>query len=696
MADRRTGILDMDGWETSLADLYTAANSALMGQGPKVLAAGRTAGDVLLNPFSIGQTGQIYNKKLQEEAAMARAIADQSTMAGIPASILGGLATGGLYGKAATLPSALKNIALATGEGTIRGHTDANSDLGSAFLKEGASAGAATSILEAVPFLGKVFKGGGEFLKSASIGQKRNAAEKAAKATGKVGITKGAFDEIIEEFKTNPKLEEFSKNYNAVISGQSSRVKALQDASESLIKDRMTMQTRLVQQAQDLVPFNLANSPEVFNPTASLQKALQGVDQADIAAFTRTYLKRLENIPGAKLIDGELVFTKKVTPKSLLKARQKISGYKATATTPKDMAIKAVYDDLNESLAKAIDLADVEKIGAGAAFREAGQSTQALIKLKETLPETAKQGLGALSDITRQITAGAPAAAVGYTVAGLTPEQSIALGFLASTKTGAGGLGAAASKFGDVIEKIPAKQLAAGARGLIAEDEPTDLGVITPAGQPDKGEAAPVPVEGDPFAKYFNAQPEAASPGSNAAPQEDPFAKYFAPQTATPPVSPTNSAPLPAEEVAMGGVLSPKAQKVVAAAKKAGIDLSVFQDSIEAAQIYEESGFNPTAVSNKNAQGWAQFIPSTAKRYGLTDPTDLTQALTARRAYMQDLSKLYDTPALQLMGYHAGEDNMNNWLAGKPSRVGEKTLAYAPKVLSTAKELEPLFNRGNL
>ena len=50
-----------------------------------------------------------------------------------------------------------------------------------------------------------------------------------------------------------------------------------------------------------------------------------------------------------------------------------------------------------------------------------------------------------------------------------------------------------------------------------------------------------------------------------------------------------------------------------------------------------ESGFNPKAVSNKGAKGIMQFMPSTAKRYGVTDLHDPYQSLKAGAEHLADL-----------------------------------------------------------
>jgi len=73
-----------------------------------------------------------------------------------------------------------------------------------------------------------------------------------------------------------------------------------------------------------------------------------------------------------------------------------------------------------------------------------------------------------------------------------------------------------------------------------------------------------------------------------------------------------------------------------------------------AAQLYAESNFDPNAGSSAGAQGIAQFIPSTAAAYGLTDPYDPDQAIDAQGHLMSDLLKQFGSPALALAAYNAG------------------------------------------
>lgn len=103
-------------------------------------------------------------------------------------------------------------------------------------------------------------------------------------------------------------------------------------------------------------------------------------------------------------------------------------------------------------------------------------------------------------------------------------------------------------------------------------------------------------------------------------------------------------------------------------ANAAGIDPNIF-----VAQIQQESGFNPNAVSPAGAQGIAQFMPSTAAALGI-NPNNPIQALNAAaqmdarnlRAYGGDWSKA-------LAAYNAGGGAVNSWT----SQYGSNWLSHA-------------------
>jgi hypothetical protein len=73
-----------------------------------------------------------------------------------------------------------------------------------------------------------------------------------------------------------------------------------------------------------------------------------------------------------------------------------------------------------------------------------------------------------------------------------------------------------------------------------------------------------------------------------------------------------------------------------------------------AAQLLAESNFTPNAVSPAGAQGIAQFMPGTARSYGLKDPFDPEQAIDAQAHMMSDLLAQFRSIPLALAAYNAG------------------------------------------
>jgi hypothetical protein len=73
-----------------------------------------------------------------------------------------------------------------------------------------------------------------------------------------------------------------------------------------------------------------------------------------------------------------------------------------------------------------------------------------------------------------------------------------------------------------------------------------------------------------------------------------------------------------------------------------------------AAQLMAESNFNPYAVSGAGAQGIAQFMPATARSYGLSNPFDAPAAIDAQAHLMSDLLRQFGSVSLALAAYNAG------------------------------------------
>ena len=98
-----------------------------------------------------------------------------------------------------------------------------------------------------------------------------------------------------------------------------------------------------------------------------------------------------------------------------------------------------------------------------------------------------------------------------------------------------------------------------------------------------------------------------------------------------------------------------------------------------AAQLYAESGFNPFARSPAGAQGIAQFMPGTARAYGLTDPFDADRAIDAQARLMRDLLVRFGGKlAPALAAYNAGPGAVERY-GGMPPFA--ETRGYVAKIL---------------
>lgn len=96
--------------------------------------------------------------------------------------------------------------------------------------------------------------------------------------------------------------------------------------------------------------------------------------------------------------------------------------------------------------------------------------------------------------------------------------------------------------------------------------------------------------------------------------------------------------------------------------------------------IGTESGFNPNAVSPKNAQGLMQLIPETAARFKVRNILDPAQNIRGGMAYLRWLMAYYQgNVVLVAAAYNAGEGAVNRY-RGVPPYL--ETLGYVRKVLS--------------
>lgn len=91
--------------------------------------------------------------------------------------------------------------------------------------------------------------------------------------------------------------------------------------------------------------------------------------------------------------------------------------------------------------------------------------------------------------------------------------------------------------------------------------------------------------------------------------------------------------------------------------------------------IWQESRFDPNALSPAKAQGIAQFIAPTAALRGLRDPYNPAQALEYSARYLAEMSGRYGNPGLAAVGYNGGEARAERLIAG-PTTLPRETRDY--------------------
>jgi hypothetical protein len=101
--------------------------------------------------------------------------------------------------------------------------------------------------------------------------------------------------------------------------------------------------------------------------------------------------------------------------------------------------------------------------------------------------------------------------------------------------------------------------------------------------------------------------------------------------------------------------------------------------------IWQESRFDPTAVSRAGAQGVAQFMPATASARGLSDPFDPIESIAHSAKLLRDLRREFGNLGLAAAAYNAGPRRVRDWLAGRRG-LPRETDAYVRIVTGQSPE----------
>lgn len=101
--------------------------------------------------------------------------------------------------------------------------------------------------------------------------------------------------------------------------------------------------------------------------------------------------------------------------------------------------------------------------------------------------------------------------------------------------------------------------------------------------------------------------------------------------------------------------------------------------------IWQESRFDPNALSPANARGIAQFIPSTAKLRGLNNPYNPALALDHSAQYLAELVARFGNVGLAAVAYNGGETRAANFMA-KTAGLAQETIDYVEIITGQSAE----------
>ena len=107
------------------------------------------------------------------------------------------------------------------------------------------------------------------------------------------------------------------------------------------------------------------------------------------------------------------------------------------------------------------------------------------------------------------------------------------------------------------------------------------------------------------------------------------------------------------------------------------------------AVIWQESKYQPKALSHAGAQGLMQLMPATARRFGCSDPHDIAKNVEAGTKYLSWLLKRFNGDvSLALAGYNAGEGAVDKYNGVPPYN---ETQNYVRKIVANyGKTIHPV------
>jgi len=159
------------------------------------------------------------------------------------------------------------------------------------------------------------------------------------------------------------------------------------------------------------------------------------------------------------------------------------------------------------------------------------------------------------------------------------------------------------------------------------------------------------------------------------------------------PVSERRVAPIVVEPRVVSNSADPSKTEALPIGIDAAVDRIAAQQQISPELIHSvikvESNYNPYAVSPKGAQGLMQLIPSTARRFGVSNSFNPVENIQGGAKYLKYLLDLYGGNfPLALAAYNAGEGAVAKYGGVPPYTETQNYLQSVHKHLEQARKVE--------
>lgn len=150
-------------------------------------------------------------------------------------------------------------------------------------------------------------------------------------------------------------------------------------------------------------------------------------------------------------------------------------------------------------------------------------------------------------------------------------------------------------------------------------------------------------------------------------------------------------------------VIAPAVPRVAPAEINAMVERIATKEGVEAPLVHSviraESNYNVTAVSSKGAQGIMQLIPSTAKRFGVSNAFDAEENIQGGVRYLRFLLDYYHGDYTKsIAAYNAGEGAVDKYngvppyaeTAGYVTTVAKNLTAERQRQTNAAPAAQPV------